>query len=84
MNCRLVPSAAGLLALLNFLPVTAEPEPLNSRRPKNEADLRFWLENMVWYHRFSAAEIKAATGLSVPSSLGECVGAMPPFRPEVP
>jgi hypothetical protein len=64
MNCRLVPSAAGLLALLNLLPVTAEPEPLNSRRPKNEADLRFWLENMVWYHRFSVAEISAATGLS--------------------
>src|SRR6266571_1927601 len=64
MNCRLVPSAAGLLALLNFLPVTAEPEPLNSRRPKNNADLRFWLENMVWYHRFSVAEINAATGMS--------------------
>ena len=64
MNCLLVPSAAGLLALLNFLPVTAEPEPLNSRRPKNDTDLRFWLENMVWYHRFSVAEIKAATGLS--------------------
>jgi hypothetical protein len=57
-------SAAGLLVLLNFLPVTAELEPLNSRRPKNDADLRFWLENMVWYHRFSVSEITDATGLS--------------------
>src|SRR6266511_4082279 len=64
MNSRLFPSAAGLLVFLNLLPVTAEPEPLNSRRPKNDADLRFWLENMVWYHRFNVAEIKAATGLS--------------------
>ena len=64
MNCFLVPFAAGLLALLSFLPVTAEPELLNSRLPKNNADLRLWLENMVWYHRFSVSEIKAATGLS--------------------
>jgi hypothetical protein len=63
MNSRLVPYTAGLLVLLNFLPVTAELEPLNSRRPKNDADLRFWLENMVWYHRFSVSEINAATGL---------------------
>jgi hypothetical protein len=42
----------------------AEAESLNSRRPKNDADLRFWLENMVWYHRFSVAEINAATGLN--------------------
>ena len=64
MKCRFLPAAAGLLALLNFLPVTAEPEPMNSRRPKTDADLRFWLENMVWYHRLSVAEIQAATGLS--------------------
>jgi hypothetical protein len=61
---RLVRSIAGLLALLNFLAVMAEPEPLNSRRPKNDADLRFWLENMVWYHRFSVVEVHAATGMS--------------------
>ena len=64
MNCRPPSFAAGLLALLNLLPVTARPEPLNSRRPQSDADLRFWLENMVWYHRFSLAEINAAIGLS--------------------
>jgi len=64
MSSRPVPSIAALLVLLSFLTVTANSEPLNSRRPKNDADLRFWLENMVWYHRFSVAEINAATGLS--------------------
>jgi hypothetical protein len=65
MNCRILPSAAGLLVLLNVLPVTAGAEPLNARRPKNDVDLRFWLENMVWYHRYSVSEVNAATGLSL-------------------
>src|SRR5262245_32841034 len=64
MNCRLAPCVTGLFVLLNVLPVAAGPEPLNSRRPKIDAELRFWLENMVWYHRFTLAEINAATGLS--------------------
>jgi hypothetical protein len=49
--------------LTNRLPA-AEVQPPNWRRPKTEADLRFWLENMVWYHRYAVAEIKDATGLS--------------------
>ncbi len=36
----------------------------NSRRPKSDKDLKRWLENMVWQHRFSNAEIATATGLS--------------------
>ncbi len=36
----------------------------NSRPPHDEVDLRYWLENMVWYHRYSAGEIRDATGLS--------------------
>ena len=39
-------------------------EPANARRPKDDADLRFWLQNMVWYHHFTMEEINAATGLS--------------------
>ena len=35
-----------------------------ARPPKDDADLRKWLENMVWYHRFTIDEIRAATGLS--------------------
>ena len=41
----------------------AEPA-ADVRRPKDEADLRYWLQNMIWHHRFSTDEITAATGLS--------------------
>ncbi len=34
------------------------------RRPKNNLDLKYWLENMVWHHRFTDAEIRTATGLT--------------------
>ncbi len=36
----------------------------NARAPRNESDLKYWLTNMVAYHRFSIAEVQAATGLS--------------------
>lgn len=35
-----------------------------ARPPKNEADLRFWLENMVWHHGYTVEEVALATGLS--------------------
>jgi len=44
-------------------PLVAE-EPPTHRKPTSEADLRNWLENMVWHHRFTTEEITAATGLS--------------------
>jgi hypothetical protein len=34
------------------------------RAPRDDDDLRYWLQNMVWYHRFTVAEIRAATGLA--------------------
>ena len=34
----------------------------NYRRPKDVKDLKYWLENMIWYHRFTNEEITAATG----------------------
>ncbi len=34
------------------------------RKPATEAELRYWLDNMVRYHRFSVAEVSAATGLT--------------------
>ncbi len=36
----------------------------NFRRPADEAELRRWLQNMAWHHRFSVPEMTAATGLS--------------------
>lgn len=43
---------------------SAETEPPNWREPANDAELRYWLENMIWYHGFSNTEIAEATGLS--------------------
>ncbi len=39
------------------------PAPPTPRRPTNDAELRYWLENMVWYHHYSRDEIQEATGL---------------------
>ena len=36
----------------------------NPRPPQSERELRYWLENMHVYHRFSLDEISAATGLA--------------------
>ena len=35
-----------------------------ARPPVDDNDLRRWLENMVWHHRFDVDEITAATGLA--------------------
>lgn len=34
-----------------------------ARPPRDDAGLRFWLENMVVHHRFTPEEVRAATGL---------------------
>src|SRR5262245_53631866 len=47
----------------------------NFRKPKDDADLRYWLGNMVWHHRFSEAEVAAATGLGE----GEIAAALKKF-----
>jgi len=36
----------------------------NFRRPGSDEELKYWLENIVWYHRFNNEEIRAATGLA--------------------
>jgi hypothetical protein len=35
----------------------------NARKPKDDADLKYWLQNMVWHHQFSVGEIVTATGM---------------------
>ena len=53
------------LATLKWQDETTLPAELrNARRPANDKELKYWLENMVWYHRFSAEEVRAATGLT--------------------
>jgi len=44
--------------------IVAGKSPDDFRRPVNDDDLRYWLENMSVYHRYVPAEIGAATGLS--------------------
>jgi hypothetical protein len=64
MNGRLLLLPAILLLILvNLVAAEDKPESSNGRRPANEAELRFWLENMVWHHRFEMQEIAAATGM---------------------
>ncbi len=36
----------------------------NVRPPVDDADLEAWLQNMVWHHRFTIEEVRAATGLT--------------------
>jgi hypothetical protein len=35
-----------------------------ARPPRTEAELGYWLENMIWHHGFSMGELCAATGLT--------------------
>ncbi|UCG48313.1 MAG: hypothetical protein JSU94_00770 [Phycisphaerales bacterium] len=55
---------------------------VNYRTPKTDADLEYWLKNMVWIHGFSNQEIAAATGLAE----SEIIAALKKFdiRPDNP
>ncbi len=57
-------SLSVLVVFLASLAGAAESDVPNSRRPANDDELRYWLQNMVWHHRFSVGEIREATGLS--------------------
>jgi hypothetical protein len=45
-------------------PEGTEPSVPNARRPRTPEELDYWLRNMVWYHQFRTAEVRAATGLT--------------------
>src|SRR5262249_23326011 len=65
--------------------IAAGRPPDDFRRPLNDDDLRYWLENMSGFHRYGAVEIGAATGLSseeVAAALERfgLVGKSPPPR----
>jgi hypothetical protein len=57
-----------MLLALCLMPawLRAQPSqpPSEFRRPANEAELRYWLQNMVVFHRFTPGEVSAATGLT--------------------
>jgi len=54
--------AALLLAVLLLSPQSLGQD--NSRPLTTDAETKYWLENMVWYHHFSSDELSAATRLS--------------------
>lgn len=41
----------------------AETTTSDARSPADDDELRYWLGNMVWHHRFEPSEIEAAIGL---------------------
>lgn len=47
------------MILLSTATALAQP-----RRPQDDAELKSWLQNMVWYHRYTADEIQSALGLA--------------------
>lgn len=68
----------GLFGAAAFFAITAaagQKADDNFRRPGSDNELKYWLENMVWYHRFTNEEITAATGLTN----SEIVAAMKKF-----
>lgn len=58
-SCRVL---TGIVGLLLSTAVSAG----DARVPRGEADLRFWLENMVVHHGYSRDEIRGVTGLGDP------------------
>jgi hypothetical protein len=52
------------LCLLASLAVAADGDASNARKPKNEDELRFWLDNMLVHHRFTNEEAAVAIGLT--------------------
>ena len=61
---RRVTPVVVLAAAVVVTQLAAQSKP-NYRKPKDEAELKYWLQNMVWHHRFSNEEVSAATGLTI-------------------
>jgi hypothetical protein len=59
-------SVALIFLAVLFSARAAPVEVANARLPNTDTELRYWLENMVWYHDFTSEEIRSATGLSLP------------------
>ena len=59
MKSKLLSTVALVAVLEASLPAA---ETANSRPLTTETDHRYWLQNMVWHHRFTPAEIQDATG----------------------
>lgn len=56
--------SALLILPVCFVSVLPAADLSNARPPANDNELKYWLENMIWYHDFSLDEIESATGLN--------------------
>jgi hypothetical protein len=79
--------AGFLSAMLSCAAMADGPPVSEARRPAGDADLRFWLSNMLEAHRYSVAEAAAATGLTAREVVAEVarlgleLGQVPPRAP---
>ena len=73
-----------VVCLSSQVAFSAGEAPVNSRQPTTDAELKYWLENMVRHHRFTTAEVTAATGLSADeiSAALKKFGIAPERRPK--
>ncbi|CAN5265636.1 hypothetical protein BH23VER1_BH23VER1_34350 [soil metagenome] len=87
MSTRFLPlSLAALIAWVAPVAPALSAAEAVPRPPRSEAQLAFWLRNMVWDHRFSVEEVGAATGLSEDAITGHLqrLGISEESRPERP
>ncbi|OYW17386.1 MAG: hypothetical protein B7Z55_12625 [Planctomycetales bacterium 12-60-4] len=68
------------LKFYQALPVL-EQTPINARNSESGAELQNWLDNMIIDHRFSASEVRMATGLEL-SQAEEEVRKLAPQSPD--
>jgi hypothetical protein len=72
MRLRAIPILAAFDICLLLTSLQADPPTaasaasatISPRRPANDDELRYWLTNMLAFHRYSIAEARSATGLS--------------------
>jgi hypothetical protein len=69
-----------IVLLIAAAAAAAAPSPHEARPPRDDAELQRWLQNMVWHHGFTTAEIQAATGLGMAEIESAC--ARLDIRPE--
>jgi len=75
-----------MLSAVLFTAISAftQSDSTSPRPPRDDADLKYWLENMIWHHRFTPEEIRAATGLDA-NALANAIqrfGITPANRPQ--
>ena len=60
---RVCVTVALLIGVMAAPRIAAAAPAAATRRPRGDAGLRFWLENMMTHHGYSVEEVASATGL---------------------